>query len=209
MATTTPNYGWSVPTSSDYVAQGAVAIETLGDSVDATLFTALGGAYPGMRLIKKQTVGTGVSSVVITDAFSASYENYKILYNNGVGSTSTAEIRLSLNGSTGSTYYESLLYQQYGAAGAAASATSNGALFWTWSGNASTVGTQMDVTLKSPFLAKPTSYSSIWSNLVAGGTAGTDSGFQSQATSFTGFTLTPNPGTLTGGTIYVYGYGAS
>ena len=47
MATTTPNYGWDVPTSTDYVAQGAVAIETLGDDIDATLWTALGGAYPG------------------------------------------------------------------------------------------------------------------------------------------------------------------
>jgi hypothetical protein len=37
MATTTPNYGWSVPTSTDLVKDGAVAIETLGDSADATL----------------------------------------------------------------------------------------------------------------------------------------------------------------------------
>jgi hypothetical protein len=35
MATTTPNFGWSVPTSTDYVKDGAVAIETLGDAVDA------------------------------------------------------------------------------------------------------------------------------------------------------------------------------
>jgi hypothetical protein len=38
MATTTPNYGWSVPTSSDLVKNGATAIETLGDSVDASLW---------------------------------------------------------------------------------------------------------------------------------------------------------------------------
>ena len=37
MATTTPNYGWSVPTSTDLVKNGAVAIETLGDSADATV----------------------------------------------------------------------------------------------------------------------------------------------------------------------------
>lgn len=38
MATTTPNYGWSVPTSSDLVKNGATAIETLGDSVDDSLW---------------------------------------------------------------------------------------------------------------------------------------------------------------------------
>jgi hypothetical protein len=37
MATTTPNYGWSVPTSTDLVKDGATAIETLGDSADATV----------------------------------------------------------------------------------------------------------------------------------------------------------------------------
>lgn len=40
MATTTPNYGWSVPTSSDLVKNGATAIETLGDSVDDALWNS-------------------------------------------------------------------------------------------------------------------------------------------------------------------------
>jgi hypothetical protein len=39
MATTTPNYGWTVPTSTDLVKDGATAIETLGDAVDATVFS--------------------------------------------------------------------------------------------------------------------------------------------------------------------------
>jgi hypothetical protein len=38
MATTTPNFGWSVPTSTDLVTNGAVAIETLGDAVDASVW---------------------------------------------------------------------------------------------------------------------------------------------------------------------------
>ena len=40
MATTTPFYLWSVPTSSDLVKNGATAIETLGDSVDASLWNS-------------------------------------------------------------------------------------------------------------------------------------------------------------------------
>jgi hypothetical protein len=40
MATTTPNYLWSVPTSSDLVKNGATAIETLGDSADASLWNS-------------------------------------------------------------------------------------------------------------------------------------------------------------------------
>jgi hypothetical protein len=43
MATTTPNFGWAVPTSTDLVKDGAVAIETLGDSIDASLLDLKGG----------------------------------------------------------------------------------------------------------------------------------------------------------------------
>jgi hypothetical protein len=43
MATTTPNFGWAVQTSTDLVKDGAVAIETLGDSIDASLVDLKGG----------------------------------------------------------------------------------------------------------------------------------------------------------------------
>jgi hypothetical protein len=43
MATTTPNFGWPVPTSTDLVKDGAVAIEALGDAVDASLLDLKGG----------------------------------------------------------------------------------------------------------------------------------------------------------------------
>lgn len=41
MATTTPNNGWAVPTSTDYVKDGATAIETLGDAIDTSIGTGL------------------------------------------------------------------------------------------------------------------------------------------------------------------------
>jgi len=43
MATTTPNFCWTVPTSSDLVKNGATAIETLGDAIDASLVDLKGG----------------------------------------------------------------------------------------------------------------------------------------------------------------------
>jgi hypothetical protein len=43
MATTTPNFGWTVPTSSDLVKNGATAIETLGDAIDASMVDLKGG----------------------------------------------------------------------------------------------------------------------------------------------------------------------
>jgi hypothetical protein len=43
MATTTPNFGWPVPTSTDLVKDGAVAIEALGDAIDASMLDFKGG----------------------------------------------------------------------------------------------------------------------------------------------------------------------
>jgi hypothetical protein len=43
MATTTPNFGWPVPTSTDLVKNGATAIEALGDAIDASLVDLEGG----------------------------------------------------------------------------------------------------------------------------------------------------------------------
>lgn len=41
MATVTPNNNWPVPTSTDFVKDGATAIESLGDAIDASVGTGL------------------------------------------------------------------------------------------------------------------------------------------------------------------------
>lgn len=64
MATTTPNFGWSVPTSTDLVKDGATAIETLGDSIDASLAELKGGTT-GQVLSK--TSNTDMDFTWVTD----------------------------------------------------------------------------------------------------------------------------------------------
>jgi hypothetical protein len=72
MATTTPNFGWSVPTSTDLVKDGATAIETLGDSIDASLVDLKGGTS-GQVLAKNSNtdmdfVWSTVDPLLILDA---------------------------------------------------------------------------------------------------------------------------------------------
>lgn len=43
MATTTPNFGWPVPTSTDLVKDGATAMEALGDAIDTSMVDLKGG----------------------------------------------------------------------------------------------------------------------------------------------------------------------
>jgi hypothetical protein len=63
MATTTPNFGWPVPTSTDLVKDGATAIEALGDSIDASLLDLKGGTT-GQVLSK--TTNTDMDFVWVT-----------------------------------------------------------------------------------------------------------------------------------------------
>jgi hypothetical protein len=65
MATTTPNFGWPVPTSTDLVKDGATAIEALGDSIDASLLDLKGGTT-GQVLSKNS--GTDMDFIWTTDA---------------------------------------------------------------------------------------------------------------------------------------------
>jgi hypothetical protein len=205
MATTTPNYGWDVPTSTDYVKDGATAIENLGDDIDSTLYTALGGAYPGLRLVKKQTIGSAVSSVVVSDAFSATYDAYKIIITGGSASA-TNYLKLQLGAST-SGYDESLLLAPYASAFLKASNTSQPS--FSYAGNHySGQAIFLNADLVNPFLAKFTTITTSSGGQVE--TAfGLYGGVHKVATSYSAFTLIPTSGTLTGGTIYVYGYGAS
>jgi hypothetical protein len=203
MATTT-NYSWTTPDNTAYVKDGASAIRSLGSSVDSTLFTALGGAYPGMRLVKKQTIGTGVSSVTVTNAFSATYENYKIIVSGGVQSDDNAN-SLRLGGST-TGYNYSLVYTSF-TSSTVLGAVSNGTTIFPFVGGGDSNGSFMNVDVMQPFLAR---FTRVASNSYANSTnTGHLTGTHKVATSYTDFTIVPGSGTFTGGTIYVYGYGAS
>ena len=202
MATTT-NYSWTTPDNTAYVKDGASAIRTLGSSVDTTLFTALGGAYPGLRLVKKQTIGSAVSSVVVTGAFSAAYENYKIIVSGGIGGPAVLSLKLD-NSATG--YYNILINGGSWATPTPAGSSTNNGSAWSFAGWADANNAFVECDLFSPFAAK---FTGIRNAYMGGSNAGQVSGQHQVAVSHTGFTLSPNAGTLTGGTIYVYGYGAS
>jgi hypothetical protein len=154
----------------------------------------------GLWLIKTQTVGTGVSSVSVTGAFSADYDNYRITYTGGSSSAANADLSLQLNGATGSNYETVLFYANFGAA--AVSCASTTSTSYAWAGQAQTNGNTMMVDLLKPFMAEPTRYSAqFWANGV-----GWSQGRHTLATSYTGFTVIHGGGTMTGGTIRVYGY---
>jgi len=95
MATTTTNYGFDIPQSTDLVKDGATAIATLGQDIDTAMNTALGTKKAGMVLLNT-TSFSGVSSVSApASTFTSAYANYRILFNlTSVGADGTIIFRL-------------------------------------------------------------------------------------------------------------------
>jgi hypothetical protein len=158
----------------------------------------------GLQLIKTQTIGSAVSSVTVTNAFSATYDNYLITLEGGAATTSRA-LNMTL-GSTTAGYYSYLGFGSYAGTTWYGSNNSNGSS-WLDAGNALTLGCQANITLKSPFKTDYTTVS--WANpgISTAQSYYIGGGYLNNTTSYTDFTLTmAASGTITGGTIRVYGY---
>jgi hypothetical protein len=171
-----------------------------GDVLNASDMNAV-----GLWLVKTQTIGTTVSSVTVSDVFSSSYDNYRIIVSGGIASTNV-ELRLTL-GATATGYYVSYNGNNWGGSAVEVRAQSNATFATVGVATANNIHVSMDVF--EPNAAKRTRFffdivqSQTSTDLFNSGAGG---GFLNDATQYTAFTLTTNTGTLTGGTIRVYGY---
>ena len=186
---------------------GRLAVGTNGYTLvaDSAETTGLKWAAPSsgaLTLIKKQTIGSAVSSVTVSDAFSSTYDNYKVIVTGGAGSTNI-NMFLTL-GATNSGYYYAGTYIQYSGSGGTIYQNSNANYFD--SGYASANGLSIDLEIQSPNLAKRTSFLTRTARQDTTGYVHNYQGFLDNATQYTAFTLTTNTGTVTGGEIRVYGY---
>jgi hypothetical protein len=155
----------------------------------------------GLWLVKTQTVGTGVSSVPVTGAFSADYDNYLVTYNGAT--TATGQCLQIQLGATTSGYFGNLIFANF-AGGAPSSTGDNNAAAWSHCTGGVNGFTNLQATIMRPFASATTTISSPYQD---GANAGHKSGWINNSTSYTGFTLlTFSPATITGGTIRVYGY---
>ena len=153
----------------------------------------------GLSLIKSQVVDAAVGSVEVTGAFSTTYDNYQVVYTGGVASTGV-DLGITL-GATAANYYFSFGYIPYG--GAMSVVTVNNGAGWLYAGGANASLTFLSCNISRPFA---TDESIITSNGANASNANFGGGYLNDTTSYTAFTITPSSGTITGGTIYVYGY---
>ena len=195
----TPNYSWPVPVNTDLVKDGAEAIKDLGDAIDATVFGLPSGA---LALVKTQTIGSAVTSVTVTGAFSTTYDAYKIVVSNGASNGIDDVAMLQLSPTT-TGYKWNMPYSSYGSGTVIAQGNNNDS-HWRYVACFDTNGLRMNLDILNPFLNKQTSSSNMFAESAIAGTA---NGILTNTTSYTDFILSIQGGsTMTGGTIRVYGY---
>jgi hypothetical protein len=206
----TTNYSFPTPADTDLVKNGADAIRDLGDAVDTAMNTALGTKKAGMVLLNT-TSFSAVASQSINDVFSSTYTNYKFLINvNSASDDGYLLMRLRVAGAdnSGTNYHWHFgapsstgnTYTGYGAA------TQSSIRLTT--GNSTTNVKNIDATIFNPFASFATLLT--WGNAYTSGAGaapvagGAGAGLFAGATSFTGLTIFPSAGTMTG-SISVYG----
>ena len=167
-----------------------------------------GTVSTGALTLISSTTFSGSSAHNVNDVFSTTYQNYLIQVTHDSSSiTGYQQMRLRVSGAdnTTSNYFWSGLYNisnaltPTGEAGSAQTSFTYGYMETTGNGH-------FTMNISNPFESKPTSYA-----LTSGRTNGSQSVLYYNAaafnanTSFTGFTLYPASGTITG-KVRVYGY---
>ena len=177
-----------------------MAVKTFTSEILTSADTNTYLANSGLVYVTSATVGTAVASVTVSSAFNSTYDSYRIIYDGGVSSTATG-LQLVLGAST-TGYNMALPYVTYGL-GVASGTSLSGATNWSLIGYATANYATLAIDLYSPNLAR---YTRVAGSYMAEAEAGPYVGVHKVATAYTAFTLSPSAGTLTGGTIQVYGY---
>lgn len=161
-------------------------------------------ANSGLVYITSATVGSGVSSVTVSNVFSSTYDNYHIIYSGGTLSTGDS-ISLKIGNAT-TNYNMWMVYESFtaGTNTPKGSGLVNQPLAY-WVGGGDTNAAVAETVVIGPNLAKYT----FWRNTgfyFAGTYGGWSSGVLKDTTQHTSFSLSPLTATMTGGTITVYGF---
>jgi hypothetical protein len=157
----------------------------------------------GMTLIKSQDVGSGVANTVVADVFSANFDAYQIIWSGGNGNTANTGLSMFLGTATADYYTAGIFGGGGGSGGLGNTGTPQSSASV---GEIDANSARCSFRLVDPFAARYT--------MIVTDAALNLTNFNTRIyghvnltnTSFTSFTLFPNAGTMSSGTIRVYGY---
>ncbi|MHC4707916.1 MAG: hypothetical protein ACYS8I_12630 [Planctomycetota bacterium] len=160
-------------------------------------------ASSGLVFVKSQTVGSVVSSVTVSNAFSSTFQNYKIIIDGVDASLANNSMEFNFTGSTAN-YYFAGWYRNYANTVGALNGGSNVAA-WPIGYTSTSDSTFCSFEVFHPYDSTRRAH---YASAPSGGNDFVNSygGQHAVVSSFTGFRIVPGLGTMTGGTIRVYGY---
>jgi hypothetical protein len=167
-------------------------------------------ANSGLVYVKGQTIGTGVSSQLISACFNGTFDAYRVVISGmtmsstSQGTTVFAKMHDGTNPASSAYNYGIIrvdlangnVSAQYGRS------QTTGVSIGTGTGDK--FASSFDVL--NPFLASHTIFSGLTIANDTTGYSGAGSGQHQASTSYTSLQIIPSAGTITGGTIIVYGY---
>ncbi len=155
--------------------------------------------YAGLVFVKSQTIGSSVSSVTLSNVFSADFQNYKVVVT-GISNSTTATLRVVFGGSTN--HYGTLMWNLYNGTNGRIDVLngSNIPVGYTISAPADN-GCEFTVTRPNV-----SSYTQLMGTGMGAGFTNWFGGTDFTVRSHTDLTLSISAGTMTGGTVRVYGY---
>jgi hypothetical protein len=159
----------------------------------------------GLVLVKTQAIGSAVSSVTVSDAFSSTFDNYLITIQIENSSSLGPYLTLALGASTTGYYYGAVL-SRYSDGNVVGTNTNNGSKWDRLGPLSSSLGGAHTYKVLQPYLTEATFIEGSYTDPSTGGRGGGGSGFHNSATSYSSFIVGVSVGTITGGTIRVYGY---
>lgn len=159
-------------------------------------------ANQGLTFIKSQTIGSGVTSVTVTDAFSSTFDNYYILL---TGTTPSVSSYFTMSFSSGHTsgYYGRYKSENYLGTVDNQNRNNAGNLYVGFASNV-LGASSASVTVCSPYISG--SRKSFFGNAGIGPGLSIYGGETLNNAAYSAFYMTVTAGTMTGGTIRVYGY---
>ena len=155
----------------------------------------------GLELISSTAVGTAVSSATVSNAFSTTYDTYRIVWSGGVGSVSTG-LGVRVGGATAN-YSHMLFWQSLGGAGVNSDSSSNTTQV-NYVGSITPNSGTLTLDIVNPYIS--TVYTTFTGGAYIASDFGVAVGRHNVAQSNTSVTILTLTGTMTGGTISVYGY---
>jgi hypothetical protein len=178
-----------------------MAVKTFTTEVLTSADTNTYLANSGLVYVTSAVIGTGVSSVNITNCFSSTYDNYQVTIR---ANSATGATPILMNYGTGTavaTNYKSYLHTLFvnWTSGAATSVTATNGSLITYTHATNDTGSS---NVFGPNLAVNTTS---FGNYATDSNGGITAGIQTDNTQFTSLHIV-TAGTITGGLVTVYGY---